>query len=125
MIQMDDFRKPDGQVDWAAMREAEIAAGERCYKCGAIIMLEQGVRTLCYNCKALLEDGEVRHGCFVRCPACKDSWGIVDSEDYECYEEGEHKVTCGECDHTFEVTTSVSYTFTSPEIIVEKQLDTD
>jgi hypothetical protein len=32
------------------------------------------------------------------------------------FEEGEHKVSCDECGHDFEVSTYVSHTFTSPEM---------
>jgi DNA-directed RNA polymerase subunit RPC12/RpoP len=122
---MDDFKKPDGHIDWNAYHEAEVQAGERCMRCRSNIFSfnlfsedkSRGPR-LCGSCKVMDQDeGEITHDDFIRCPHCGHQDRITDWDcDYgrEKYEEGEHEVYCRECDKEFEITTHVSYSYTSP-----------
>lgn len=121
MISFADFKKEDGSVDWPRYQEAravehkaEIDAGKYCYKCDRYILFPKGHRERCPACVALADPAECDHPKFVRCPKCGRSFEPAALDSYELYEAGEHKVTCGDCDHQFEVSTRVSYTFTSP-----------
>ena len=117
---MEDYRKEDGKIDWQAYRQAEIDIGERCYKCGEFILLftrENKTQSLCGACIDLLKNDEVSHHSYVRCPKCQDITNVFGSERYELYQEGEHEVSCSECDCDFEVRTDVEYKFTSPKVI--------
>ncbi len=131
MSTLDDFRKQDGQIDWDAYRQAEINEGKKCYKCGAYIMLS-GISffgrperiagpSLCMSCRSLPNKEEITHESFIRCPKCGHSWNPRDNENYEIYEDGDHNVCCPECDHDFEIFTSVTFTFRSPELISEQE----
>lgn len=115
MISFNDYKKPNGDIDWAAHEAALVAAGEVCSQCGTYIIRLFGKPsgpTLCGSCKALIEDNdEVSSGSFVRCPACGNQ---MDACEPELYEDGSHDVTCDECDHEFEVETNISFSFTSP-----------
>ena len=48
-----------------------------------------------------------------KCPHCGADCEISQNDWYSLYEEGEHEVTCPDCDRDFIVSTSVSYTFTT------------
>jgi hypothetical protein len=120
MINPDDFKKADGYIDWDACNKARVEAGEKCYKCGGFIVSfsnKNKSRQLCSQCESLEEKDEVDHDSLIRCPKCKASWDISEHEDYHLYEDGEHDVTCYDCNHEFKVTTNVSYSFTSPELL--------
>jgi hypothetical protein len=124
MVKMEDFRLEDGNIDWRALRAAEIESGQRCYECYTYIHAvcisyfpgKEKVegRQLCYDCRQMKEsDDNVSHSENIRCPKC----GHVEQVDYEItgiYEDGEHEVWCGVCEHDYKVCTDVSYTFTSP-----------
>jgi hypothetical protein len=116
MIKTETFRTDDG-IDWKAYEAAQVAAGERCKSCGKYFSPlpwpTPGPRE-CYGCIELTKIPEVSHHSKVRCPACRHTWDVGESEDL--YSEGEHSVYCHECNHEFEVTTNVSYEFVSPEL---------
>jgi transposase-like protein len=77
--------------------------------------------TMCYSCKKKKhqEDiaDEIKNGetdetdCEdeIYCPYCGELYE-PDCE-YELYEEGEHDLTCGECDKEFIVTVNISYSY--------------
>jgi hypothetical protein len=118
MIDMKQFEDENGKLDWKAYRHAQVMAGERCSRCGAYIVsvfrkIEGPAE--CAECKNLTEKGEVSHSTLLRCPECSNSWKPEEQDDYHVYEEGEHEVTCYDCDHSFEISTQVSFEFTSPE----------
>lgn len=106
-------------------RQVKIDSGENCSRCGIWIFTLNGGpghRRECIACRAISEDrGEVSHTKYIRCPKCGESWNPWEGDDYDVFEEGPSSVTCGECDHEFEVTTTVSYTFTSPERVAEPE----
>ena len=127
---IDDFKKPNGDIDWTAYHEAEVQAGERCMKCRSHIFAsmfrgifggkdrEYGPQ-LCGSCKSLTddEDHEVTHDDYIRCPHCGHLDQISDWDcDYyrEKYEDGEHTVYCSECEKEYEITTHCSFSYTSP-----------
>lgn len=123
MVRMDDYKK-DGSWDWAAYRKAQVANGEKCYRCGGYIMTLglRGHRVLCYDCREMdSRKDDVRHENLIRCPKCRHQWPAVGDDDYENYSEGSHAVTCPECEYEFSIETNVSYSFTSPELIEEKE----
>jgi DNA-directed RNA polymerase subunit RPC12/RpoP len=118
---MDDFKRPDGNTDWASYEKAQIQNGETCSECKSCLIFPTGQPRICGSCKAMKEDkGEVSHDDDIRCPACRTTWDPRDTEDYDVLEDGEHDIRCPECDHEFTVSTSVSFTFTSPELIEKK-----
>jgi ssDNA-binding Zn-finger/Zn-ribbon topoisomerase 1 len=120
MIDVDKFKDSLGKVDWKALREAEVAAGEHCRECGWLIYPPKGRPSLCHKCRDLREDkGEVDHQSRLRCPKCRHLWN-VDREDGDIHSEGSHEVCCPECEHEFEVVTNVSYSWESPKLIEEE-----
>lgn len=117
MLNFKDF-ETDGKVDWNAYRKAEIAAGQRCRKCGRFILFGKGEPTKCSNCRDMDEStDEVCSDHSVRCPKCRHQMDISRCELYDLYEEGDHDVSCQECDHDFEVVTVVNHTFKSPALV--------
>jgi hypothetical protein len=126
MIDFKSFKKPGGNTDWTAYRGAQVAAGEVCQKCHQHIFSFFGIPTagprLCGECKALAEDaGEVNSSSYVRCPACGHQMG-TNGFDGELHSDGTHDVSCGECDHDFEVTTNVSFSFESPARLAKEEV---
>ena len=119
MVSMKDYEDKNGEVDWKAYRQAQVDAGEKCYKCNTYVMFSKGFRTLCSDCISLGDKGEISHDSFIRCPKCKESWDPSYSDDFEVYQDGDHEVHCSECQHKFQITTHVSYTFCSPALIEE------
>lgn len=110
------FRKPDGTHDWSAYRKAQVANGEICSQCGKIIPFiggSSGHPKTCSECKGMeAQSGEeVSHHSYVRCPKCGF---LMEASELEVYEDGDHEVSCWKCDHDFTITTSVSFSFTSP-----------
>jgi hypothetical protein len=104
------------------LHQWEVDNGQWCYRCGHIAsyLSAPGYRKLCSSCENLdLDKGEVTSGTYIRCPKCGHQFNPFETEEYHVFEDGEHEVTCGSCDHTFEVTTSVSYTFASPARVEE------
>jgi DNA-directed RNA polymerase subunit M/transcription elongation factor TFIIS len=121
VIQMDDYKGADGRIDWTAYRRAQVDAGESCRKCGSFIVFSKGYPTTCHDCDRLEEEsGEVVHDSSVRCPKCRRVMNVHDSEFWDLYEEGEHEVSCRSCDHEFTVSSRVSYSFESPELLPEE-----
>lgn len=113
MVHIDDFKKPDGGIDWDAYHKAEVANGERCYRCGGFIMFGKGYRQVCHTCHSLDEDdGEVESQTFLRCPYCGHQHQI-DWED-GIHDGDSHTITCSECDKDYEITTRIEFYFTSP-----------
>jgi len=112
-----DFEDAEGRVDWTAYKKAQEDNGERCITCGSFIIFDKGVRTECRSCKNMDEDdGEIDHDSIIRCPKCRETVTVADTDMWELYSEDDHDVSCPECDHEFKVVTSVSYSFCSPEI---------
>lgn len=119
----------EGEDYWAFSRrerEWEKATGRRCQMCGVFDVSDKGYPCTCYECTHLVTDkGEVRHSDYIRCPKCRSQSQPGDCEMYELFEEGEHRVTCQFCENEFEVSTSISYTFRSPELIEEEPEEED
>jgi DNA-directed RNA polymerase subunit RPC12/RpoP len=70
------------------------------------------------------ETGAIIHKSRIRCPKCghqHDVWDCV-LPGTIC-EEGEHDVMCEDCEHKFTIETSVSYSFESPEMIEEDEVE--
>jgi hypothetical protein len=59
---------------------------------------------------------ELCHSDLVRCPKCCQTFNPGESDCHELYGDGEHEICCEECNHTFEISTHVSYTFVSPPL---------
>ena len=114
MISIKNYTKEDGTVDWKAFKTAQIEAGEICLKCGAFILFDAGYPQLCIACQKFEKDDEVRHEIFVRCPYCRDTFDPTDSDYYELLSDGEHIVSCPDCEKEYEISTAISWLFTSP-----------
>lgn len=113
-VKIDDHKKSDGSIDWTSYDAARIKTGERCLKCGACIAFPKGYESFCSDCRCLTSDNsEVSHQRLIRCPKCSLSFKPSD-DDYDLYSEGEHKVSCPYCEHDFEISVRVEYTFVSP-----------
>ena len=133
MPNLDDCKNPvDGSTDWdkyrelqAKEREERTAKGELCRLCGHFIVFARGYPQICRDCENLDGEKELDHPSEVRCPACGSHWRVGDGDDYDLYQEGTHGVTCGDCDHEFEVETRVTYSFTSPERVKEEEEEGD
>jgi len=81
----------------------------------SFILFGNGYPTNCDSCNELTSNQEeVRHSSRIRCPDCGETRNPFEGEGHDLYEEGEHSVYCYECDKEFEVSTGISYTFTSP-----------
>jgi DNA-directed RNA polymerase subunit RPC12/RpoP len=101
------------------MSQKDIDAGEQCMTCGGHIftLRPPGYRRECHSCKDLgASTDEVSHKSKIRCPKCRETWDAWET-DYDIFGEGEHDVTCPECEHEFEITTYVTHTFKSPAIV--------
>lgn len=57
----------------------------------------------------------------VRCPRCGHEWRVDRENHYHFhfFEAGVRVVDCNECDYHFRVTTFVTFTFESPEMVEE------
>ncbi len=121
MTSINDFKNDDGNVDWSAYKEAQVKAGQICMDCGSYIIFNKTGPAKCYDCKQLEEPGECSSDAFIRCPDCGHKEKVFDGDHYEILSDDTHDVSCQECDHDFEITTSVSYTFSSPEMIAQKE----
>lgn len=119
---MDDFRKGDGKIDWQAFHNAEVEAGDICQKCHTFILFAKVGPVLCGQCrKATEETEELWHDRFVRCPKCGYMWDPSETDDYHLMADGDHDAHCCECDHEFEMGTSISFSYKSPERIQEAE----
>jgi uncharacterized C2H2 Zn-finger protein len=124
-INDEDFSGPDGKINHSAANKARITNGETCQKCGGYVTcLPSGTLTLCYSCRQLADDpGEVTHDAFIRCPKCghEEDTSQLDSDSGYIFEAGETDWACSECGHVFTVSTDVSYSFTSPEMLAKAE----
>jgi uncharacterized C2H2 Zn-finger protein len=120
---MSDFEDKKGKTDWNAYHKAQEEAGERCPKCKAFMLglFKKSSKSFCQSCISLISDEKtVDHHIFVRCPKCQMTMDVYYYQFENLHMEGEHKIMCQECEHEFEVTTEVQYTFTSPELIKDE-----
>jgi DNA-directed RNA polymerase subunit RPC12/RpoP len=118
MIKFSDNEDENGDIDWKAYNKAQVDNGEKCYKCGSLILFGSGYPSLCNGCETLRDDkGEVISK-RIRCPYCKESFDPYDCEMYEVLENGEHSIECPNCDEEFEIETKIEYNFRSPEISI-------
>lgn len=116
MINIEAHMK-DGKIDWDSYAKAQIEAGEACKNCRTLILLSSGKPSLCRGCHELHNKrSEVQHSTHIRCPHCAHIWDAANSDDYELRGEGGHEVVCRECGEDFDITTTISYTFTSVEL---------
>lgn len=120
MIDMEQFRV-DGRIDWERYRKAQMAAGERCERCGKLIVFGRIPYDLCDECRHIQEPGQLRHSSQIRCPVCRHHWSVGDHEDADLFQDGDHGVSCEACGVEFEVSTRVSFTFTSPALKIRNE----
>ena len=127
MISISEFERGDGSIDWKAYKKAQVDEGTICRKCNEYIVSINlfghkitGSR-LCGHCAALSEKEKLSHPVYIRCPKCENTWSPMDSYDHDVFSDGEHNVQCTECNHNFSISTSISFTFESPELIDFKE----
>ncbi len=134
MPNFDECRNPDGSIDWGKYQElkcSELVArkskGEICQRngCNRFIVWSRGYPQICSDCKALDSQEELHHPSEIRCPKCGYHWSVFDGENYGLHAEGEHKTSCPDCNHDFEVSTSISWSFQSPKRIKEADENTE
>lgn len=104
-------------------RREGVASGERCSRCGGWIFCVKppGHPRECIDCYAIANSSdEVSSSKYIRCPKCGGSWDPYEAEQYDVFNEDVHAVSCVECDHGFEVTTTVTYSFESPARLAEE-----
>lgn len=116
MLKMEDFEDESGHIDWKAYEKAQKNNGDVCYQCGKYIIFGgKGYQTKCNNCDKLKSSiQEIDHDSYIRCPFCAESW-LVDW-DSGIHSDGEHQVSCNYCEKDFEISTRVSFSFTSPPL---------
>ena len=114
VISYTDFKDEKGNINWNALESARRASGESCRECGAFRLFATGPG-LCGECDGIRGTEETEHRSRIRCSHCGHVQEAVGADDYERYAEGEHSVTCAECNEDFEIQTHVRYTFVSPE----------
>lgn len=122
MISMKDYEDEQGNMDWSSYKQAQISCGDICYKCNSYIISinSPGYSKLCQDCEDLSNNsGSIRHDSYYRCPYCRYSESVHNSELYELYKEGEHEIYCSNCDKIYCINTIVKYIFESPEIEVD------
>lgn len=127
MTDIDKYKDEKGNVNWKAFYQAEIDDGEVCSGCRRYIYrisTPTGPQK-CHSCKALDDNkDEVRHESMIRCPSCGHQTDIIndcsEAAEYDELEEGEHAVTCEKCELEFDIKTEISFTFTSPPFVGEK-----
>lgn len=119
-VNIDTYKNPDGSIDWNAYHDGKKNNGEICYRCGQTIMWHKGYRTLCSQCQSsdLKPAEELHHQVYVRCPFCGHRWApydvACDGGGSDPMYEGEHDVTCYECNKEFTIRTYVEHHFYSP-----------
>lgn len=124
MTNINDFIDDKNHVNWAAYKAAQRSAGDICQRCGGFILFPTGSLTTCPSCIQLnTSSGSVDNETYIRCPKCKSTIHVYNSEMYDLYNEGEHEVSCDVCDATFVVSTRVTYTFESPELLSQEDSD--
>lgn len=88
-----------------------------CTTCGGYVY-RKTPKGLCGDCLELdIEKGEAHHSSMLRCPRCRETWSVSDCDDGELYGEDCHDVSCPGCGHDFEITTHVSWSFSSPAVL--------
>ena len=119
----DDHLNAKGQIDFDSYHRAKKANGEDCMTCGQMVSIwgGDGHPKECHQCKSSTKDEEFRHDNRVRCPKCSHAYDPYEAEQYELLKEDGDEVYCPECDHLFYVSTTISYSFTSPELIKEPE----
>ena len=124
---MDDYKKPDGHINFKAYHQAQKDAGERCRQCGGYMLTGiEGVPRTCVSCQCLNTnfDQEVAHEHYIRCPKCHMTFDVHNyasqCDEYDIYQQhDEYEVCCIYCEFCFFITVDVTYTFYSPAIIYD------
>jgi len=123
-VSIADFKTADG-IDWAAYQVAtaraereNVDSGDRCSRCGVLLLQGPGHPRECVQCRALRRPEELTHDRFVRCPECGhfEAAHAAASDRNGLLEPGDHTVVCGNCGDSYPVNTIVSYSFTSPAL---------
>ncbi len=119
---MEEFTDDKGDVDWPALYKARVDRGEVCRRCECHIFSfrrdDEGRPRLCDDCKGLdSNEGEVSHDTLLRCPKCRETMDIQHMEQGDLSMDGDHNVSCDDCDHEFTIVTNVSWSFQSPELL--------
>lgn len=129
MPDLEQCKLPDGKTDWKKYQDLQRqelaerkAKGEICQltDCNRFIIYAKGHPQTCSECRSLDNPEELNHDSEVRCPKCGYHWSVWEGEDSELFAEGDHEVTCHKCDHEFEIVTSISYDFQSPERVKDQ-----
>jgi len=119
VISFEDYRRPDGSIDWRVYYQARVNAGEACAQCGALMLFPKGHPQTCPRCRRLSDDpGEVEHEILIRCPACRHTTKVTPDLP-SLYSEGDHSVICPECEAEFTVSSEVQFRFTSPPLVAD------
>lgn len=110
------------ETQWERFRREQresIEKGEICSSCHryVAIVFPPGHPQKCVFCKRLENPESTQHEKYIRCPNCKFHWDPYESENYAVLQDGCHEVYCGECDHKFEIVTSVIHTFHNPKCL--------
>jgi len=87
-----------------------------CADCGYQLYALYNSQKRCRNCINKSDDSEFDSDDSFRCPKCREVSTIQESENFQLYAEDGGDVTCTECNHEFYVNTSITYSFTSPEM---------
>lgn len=125
MINIEDYKQSNGNIDWTTFRKAQVSAGEICSQCSKYLIriIDSSFGpALCGACKSLeTTPGPVRHSTFIRCPKCRESFDPSPWEDSWAFQEGSHNINCPNCDHKFEITVEVQFSYESPKLVGENQ----
>ena len=95
---------------------------DHCKRCNGFdigLLMNKSTDGLCGDCREMDNDEAVENNKRIRCPHCRRVIDPYDVEDYELLEEGVHEVWCEECENTFEISTYVQHTYSSPAMIVK------
>jgi len=125
MADMDQYRGADGNVNWEALRKAEVAEGSLCRSCGANLFPHRGYPSDCLSCQQMFNRScDVWHDKLLRCPKCRHTWPAWyewhHGENYTILEDDDgagHPIVCEECDYEFKIETLVTRSFKSPALV--------
>lgn len=94
-----------------------------CPRCGGLrFYFRSPAPEFCGDCMAMMQSVEsVTHERRLRCPHCRHEKPIPDYEGKE-YQEGDHDITCDECERDFEFITHIQYRWESPALKSEPKL---
>jgi len=115
-----DFKKEDGSYDYRAYEKAQVDLGFSCYRCGHyLIWGGKGYQELCSGCKSMDKDKdrEIVHDSMIRCPVCGHQQEMNSDYEEACYSDGDHTVPCNNCEFEYEISTYVSCSYRSPEMV--------